>query len=52
MPRRSRDRIASSFCGKSRQQVRQLVAGPGRVTICNECVDSINEIFEDEPWWG
>lgn len=37
-----------SFCGKSRQQVRRLIAGPGAVYICDECVDLCREIIEEE----
>ena len=33
-----------SFCGKSEQQVHQMIAGPG-VYICDECVDRCNEII-------
>ena len=36
-----------SFCGKSEEQVKKLIEGPG-VYICNECVDLCFEIFEDE----
>lgn len=36
-----------SFCGKSQDQVRKLIAAPG-VYICNECVDLCNEILEEE----
>ncbi len=36
-----------SFCGKSQDQVRKLVAGPG-VYICDECVRLCNEIVEEE----
>lgn len=36
-----------SFCGKSDDQVKRLVAGPG-VYICNECVELCNDIFYDE----
>jgi hypothetical protein len=28
-----------SFCGKNQRDVLKLIAGPGRVFICNECVD-------------
>ena len=39
-----------SFCGKSQDQVRRLVAGPGGVYICDECVDMCREIMEEvEP---
>lgn len=38
--------VRCSFCGKSQEQVRRLIAGPG-VFICNECVDLCNGILED-----
>jgi ATP-dependent Clp protease ATP-binding subunit ClpX len=37
-----------SFCGKSQEQVRQLIAGPGGVYICDECVDLCSEIIAKE----
>ena len=39
--------LKCSFCGKSQENVRKLIAGPG-VYICNECVDLCNEILLDE----
>ncbi|WP_195576334.1 ATP-dependent protease ATP-binding subunit ClpX [Paenibacillus sp. 1001270B_150601_E10] len=39
--------LKCSFCGKSQEQVRKLVAGPG-VYICDECVELCNEIVEEE----
>jgi ATP-dependent protease Clp ATPase subunit len=30
-----------SFCGKGRHAVRQLIAGPGRLFICDGCVHSV-----------
>ena len=39
--------LKCSFCGKTQEQVKRLVAGPG-VYICDECVDLCNEIIEDE----
>ena len=36
-----------SFCGKSSEQVRRLVAGPG-VFICNECVDLCCDILDED----
>ncbi len=36
-----------SFCGKSQDQVRKLVAGPG-VYICDECIELCTEIVEEE----
>ncbi|MGK7918533.1 MAG: ATP-dependent protease ATP-binding subunit ClpX [Trichodesmium sp.] len=39
--------LKCSFCGKSQDQVRKLIAGPG-VYICDECVELCNEILEEE----
>ncbi|MBO9539976.1 ATP-dependent protease ATP-binding subunit ClpX [bacterium] len=36
-----------SFCGKTQEQVRKLIAAPG-VYICDECVDLCNEILDEE----
>jgi len=37
-----------SFCGKSQEQVHRLIAGPGGVYICDECIDLCREIIEEE----
>ncbi|MDO8491624.1 MAG: ATP-dependent Clp protease ATP-binding subunit ClpX [Dehalococcoidia bacterium] len=37
-----------SFCGKGQDEVSKLVAGPGSVFICNECLDLCREIVDDE----
>jgi ATP-dependent Clp protease ATP-binding subunit ClpX len=37
-----------SFCGKSQEQVRRLIAGPGSVYICDECIELCHEILEEE----
>ena len=37
-----------SFCGKSQQQVRRLIAGPHQVYICNECVALCSQIIGEE----
>jgi ATP-dependent Clp protease ATP-binding subunit ClpX len=37
-----------SFCGKNQDQVRRLIAGPGAVYICDECVDLCREIIDEE----
>ncbi|MDR3643981.1 MAG: ATP-dependent Clp protease ATP-binding subunit ClpX [Clostridia bacterium] len=39
--------LKCSFCGKSQDQVRRLIAGPG-VNICNECVELCMSVLEDE----
>ena len=42
-----RENLRCSFCGKRREQVANLIAGPG-VYICVECVDLCNEIIGKE----
>jgi alkylhydroperoxidase/carboxymuconolactone decarboxylase family protein YurZ len=37
-----------SFCGKNQEQVQPLIAGPGGVYICNECINLCREIMEEE----
>lgn len=37
-----------SFCGKSQEQVRKLIVGPGDIYICDECIALCNEIIDDE----
>ncbi|WP_179395328.1 ATP-dependent Clp protease ATP-binding subunit ClpX [Lacticaseibacillus absianus] len=39
--------VTCSFCGKSADQVKKIVAGPG-VYICNECIDLCKEIIDSE----
>lgn len=39
--------LRCSFCGKTQNEVRKLIAGPG-VYICNECIDICNEIITDD----
>lgn len=39
--------VVCSFCGKSQDQVKKIVAGPG-VYICNECIDLCKEIIDEE----
>ena len=36
--------VKCSFCGKTQDNVRKIIAGPG-VYICNECVGLCNEII-------
>ena len=43
----SSDKLSCSFCGKSQDEVKKLIAGPS-VYICNECVDLCNDIIEEE----
>ncbi len=39
--------LRCSFCGKSQNEVKKLIAGPS-VYICNECIDICNEIINDD----
>ena len=41
------DFLKCSFCNKSQNQVRKLIAGPG-VYICDECIYLCNEIIDEE----
>lgn len=41
-----RERVRCSFCGKTQEQVRKLVAGPG-VYICDECIGLCTEIIDE-----
>ena len=46
--RGSRVQYRCSFCGKGQEDVRRLIAGPGAVYICDECVDLCREIIDEE----
>ena len=48
MAGRMDDRYRCSFCGKTDNQVRKLIAGPNGAYICDECVDICAEIIEEE----
>jgi ATP-dependent Clp protease ATP-binding subunit ClpX len=45
--RRNEDTLRCSFCGKSQNEVKKLIAGP-TVYICNECIDICIEIISDD----
>ncbi|MFC3999778.1 ATP-dependent Clp protease ATP-binding subunit ClpX [Nocardiopsis sediminis] len=40
--------LTCTFCGKTQQEVRKLIAGPGLLCICDECVGLCNELIEEE----
>ena len=42
------DRVKCSFCGKSQEQARKLIAGPNGVYICDQCIEICGEILEEE----
>lgn len=41
------EKVSCSFCGKSSDEVRKLIAGPG-VYICDECVELCMDIIDEE----
>ncbi|MFA5523742.1 MAG: ATP-dependent Clp protease ATP-binding subunit ClpX [Tissierellales bacterium] len=47
MPKYEEKQLKCSFCGKSQEQVRRLVAGPN-VYICDECIELCQEIIDEE----
>ena len=47
MAKHDDSRLKCSFCGKSQDQVKKLIAGP-EVYICDECVDLCNQILDEE----
>ncbi|MDD7769398.1 ATP-dependent Clp protease ATP-binding subunit ClpX [Suipraeoptans intestinalis] len=48
MAGRNDDQIRCSFCNKTQNQVRKLIAGPNGTYICDECVEICAEIIEEE----
>ncbi len=44
---RGQSTLVCSFCGKSQEEVRKLIAGP-EVYICDECIDLCNDIILEE----
>ena len=42
------DQIRCSFCNKTQDQVRKLIAGPNGVYICDECVEICADIIDEE----
>ena len=49
MPKKKREDLNCSFCGKSQEEVKKLIAGPN-VYICDECIDLCNEILKDDEF--
>ncbi|MCH3944198.1 MAG: AAA family ATPase, partial [Atopobiaceae bacterium] len=41
------DEMRCSFCGKTRDQVRKLIQGPGGVYICDECITACSDIISE-----
>lgn len=49
---RNDDQVRCSFCNKTQNQVRKLIAGPNGAYICDECIDVCTEILEEEFEFG
>ena len=47
MPKQEEKQYKCSFCGKSQDEVKRIIAGPG-VYICDECVSVCSEIIKEE----
>ncbi len=47
-PRSGKPQYRCSFCGKSQEDVRRLIAGPGPVYICDECIELCREIIDED----
>jgi ATP-dependent Clp protease ATP-binding subunit ClpX len=41
------DDVQCSFCGKSRREIRKMIAGP-RLYICNGCLSLCHKIIQEE----
>ena len=49
MPKKKKEDLNCSFCGKTQEEVKKLIAGPN-VYICDECIDLCNEILKDDEF--
>jgi ATP-dependent Clp protease ATP-binding subunit ClpX len=49
MPKKKKEDLNCSFCGKTQEEVKKLIAGPN-VYICDECIDLCNEILKDDEY--
>ena len=48
MVNKNDDQVRCTFCNKTQNQVRKLIAGPNGTYICDECIEVCNEILEEE----
>ncbi|MEG1847222.1 MAG: ATP-dependent Clp protease ATP-binding subunit ClpX [Lachnospiraceae bacterium] len=48
MSKNSDDKVRCSFCNKTQDQVRKLIAGPAGIFICDECIDICADILDEE----
>ena len=42
--------LSCSFCGKTQQEVKELIAGPAPLFVCDECVGLCNDIIDDKEF--
>jgi hypothetical protein len=47
---RFKEVLACSFCGKTQHEVKELIAGPSRTFVCDECVELCNDIIDDNEF--
>ncbi len=48
MKQDERNTVKCSFCGKTQDQVKRLIAGPNDIYICNECISLCETIISEE----
>ena len=48
MAKNSDTKVRCSFCNKTQEQVRKLIAGPNGAYICDECIAICADIIEEE----
>ena len=48
MPSEDEETLRCSFCGKTQHEVLKLIAGPGGICICDECVDICATVMSEE----
>lgn len=48
MSGKTSDRVRCSFCGRSQEDVRKMIAGPQGAYICDECIETCMEIIDEE----
>ena len=47
MPKKKEEQFTCSFCGKTREKVKKLIAGP-KVYICNECIELCVDVVRED----
>ena len=43
-----KDHLFCSFCGKPKELVKRLIAGPNGIYICDECIEVCREVVNEE----